>query len=152
MWVCNGTAKIQQFVPKHSKKTHGRNNSTTLKDVAIPSKLQVTLRENFLALDFGSDDREGFPVFKTEQKLDVPKTTPQWNADGTIEVCSALCDQLYTVHGVRNGHTTPRTNKLLKRKTKELCHRIFDELKQIDLCLQFFAMAVDSKIAFLLAF
>ena len=34
-------------------------NPTALKDVAIPSELQLTLRgENFLAYDSGSDDRE----------------------------------------------------------------------------------------------
>ena len=48
------------------------NSPTTLKDVAIPSELQLTLRgESFLAYDSGSDDRERFLIFSIEQKLEL---------------------------------------------------------------------------------
>ena len=58
------------------------NNPTTLKDVAIPSKLLMTLRgEIFLAYDSGSHDRERFLTFSTEQNLDLLEKTPQWHAD-----------------------------------------------------------------------
>ena len=62
------------------------NNPTILKDVAIPSELQLTLRgEKFLAYDSGSDDRERFLIFSTEQNLDLLESTPQWHADGTFK-------------------------------------------------------------------
>ena len=94
------------------------NNPTTLKDVAIPSELHLTLRRNnFLAYDSGSDDRERFLIFSTEQNLDLLESTPQWHADGTFKSCPAFFNQLYTVHGVLNGHTIPLVYMLLKRKT-----------------------------------
>ena len=62
------------------------NNPTTLKDVAIPSELQLALRgENFLVYDSGSDDRERFLIFSTEQNLELLQSTPQWHADGTFK-------------------------------------------------------------------
>ena len=89
------------------------NNPTTLKDVAIPSELQLTLRgEIFLAYDCGSDDRKRF-IFSTEQNLDLLESTLQWQADGTFKCCPALFHQLYTVHGVLNGHTIPLVYMLL---------------------------------------
>ena len=112
------------------------NNPTTLKDVAIPSEMQLTLRgENFLAYDSGSDDRERFLIFSTEQNLDLLESTPQWHADGTFKCCPALFYQLYTVHGVLNGHTIPLVYMLLKRKTKELYLRALNELTEINPCL-----------------
>ena len=129
------------------------NNPTTLKDVAIPSELQLTLRgENFLAYDSGSDDREIFLVFSTEQNLDLLESTPQWHADGTFKWCPALFNQLYTVHGVLNGHTIPLIYMLLKRKTKELYLRALNELKEINPCLQPSQITIDFEIACLLAF
>ena len=54
------------------------NNPTTLKDVAIPSEMQLTLREeNFLASDSGSDDRDRCLIFSTEQNLDLLEHTTQ---------------------------------------------------------------------------
>ena len=129
------------------------NNPTTLKDVAIPSELQLTLRgENFLAYDSGSDDRERFFIFSTEQKLDLLESTPQWHADGTFKCCPALFYQLYTVHGVLNGHTIPLVYMLLKRKTKELYLRVLNEVKEINPCLQPSQITIDFEIACLLAF
>ena len=61
------------------------NNPETLKDVVISSELQLTLqRENFLAYDSGSDDREKIIILSTEQFLDFLESTPQWHADGTF--------------------------------------------------------------------
>ena len=77
------------------------NNPTTLKDVAIPSELLLTLRgESFSAYDSGSDDRERFLIFSTEQNLDLLEHTPQGHADGTFKCCPALFYQLFKVHGV----------------------------------------------------
>ena len=107
------------------------NNPTTLKDVAIPSELQLTLRgKNFLAYDSGSDDRERFLIFSIEQNLDLLESTPQRHADGTFKCCPALFQQLYPVHGVLNGHTIPLVNILLKRKTRELYLRALNELNR----------------------
>ena len=76
------------------------NNPTTLKDVAIPSELLLTLRgESFSAYESGSDDRERF-IFSTEQNLDLLEHTPQGHADGTFKCCPALFYQLFKVHGV----------------------------------------------------
>ena len=120
--------------------------------MAIPSELQLTLRgENFLAYDSGSDDRERFHIFSTEQNLDL-ESTPQWHADGTFKCCPALFYQLYTVHCVLNGHTIPLVYKLLKRKTKELYLRALNELKEINPCLQPSQITIDFEIACLLAF
>ena len=128
------------------------NNLTTLKDMAIPSELQLTVRgENFLAYDSGSDDRETF-IFSTEQNLDLLESTPQWHADGTFKCCPALFYQLYTVHGVLNGHTIPLVYMLLKRKTKKLYLGALNELKEINQCFQPILITIDFEIACLLAF
>ena len=77
------------------------NNPTTLKDVAIPSELLLTLRgESFSAYDSGSDYRERFLIFSTEQNLDLLEHTPQGHADGTFKCCPALFYQLFKIHGV----------------------------------------------------
>ena len=60
--------------------------------------------------------------------------------------------QLYTVHGVLNGHTIPLIYMLLKRKTKEINLRALNELKEINPCLQPCQITIDFKIACLLAF
>ena len=128
-------------------------NPTTLKDVAIPSELQLTLQgEKFLAYDSGSDDRKRLLIFSTEQNLDLVKSTAQWHADGTFKCCPALFYQLYTVHGVLNGHTIPLVYMLLKRKTRKLYLRALNELKEINPCLQLSRITIDFEIACLLAF
>ena len=79
----------------------------------------MTLRgESFLAYDSGSDDRERFLIFSTEQNLDLLEHTPQWHADGTFKCCPALFYQLYKLHGVLNGHTIPFVYMLPKRITR----------------------------------
>ena len=118
-------------------------------DLAIPSELQLTLRgENFLAYDSGSDDRERLVIFSTEQSSDLFESTPQWHADGTSKCCSALFNQLYTVHGVLNGYTIPLVYMLLKRKSKELYLSALTELKGINPCLQPSQITFDFEIAF----
>ena len=64
------------------------NTETTLKDVAIPSELQLTLRgENFSTYDSSSDDRERFLFFSTKRNLDLTESTAQWHSTGTFECC-----------------------------------------------------------------
>ena len=73
-------------LPRSIQRQRGWGNNPTLKDVAIPSELQLTLRrENFLAYDSGSDDRERFSSFSTEQNLDLLESKPQWHVDGTLK-------------------------------------------------------------------
>ena len=128
------------------------NNPTTLKDVTIPLVLQFTLRrENFLAYDSGSDDRERFLVFSTEHNLDLFDATPQWHAAETFKNCSAFFYQLYTVYCVLNGHTIPLVYMLLKRKRNELYLQVLAELKE-NPCLQLSQITIDFEIACLLAF
>ena len=116
--------------------------------MAIPSELKLTLRgENFLAYDSGSDDRERFLILSTEQNLDLLESIPQWHGDGTFKCCSALFYQLYTVHGVLNGHTIPLVYMLLKRKARELYLRALNELKEINPCLQPSQITIDFEIA-----
>ena len=69
-----------------------------------------------------------------------------------FKCCSALFYQLYTVHGVLNGHTIPLVYMLLKRKTKELYLRALNELKEINPCPQPSQITIDFEIACLLAF
>ena len=108
--------------------------------------------ENFLAYNSRSDDRERFLIFSTEQNLDLVEHTPQWHADGTFKCCPALFHQLYTVHGVLNGHTIPLVYMILKRKTRELYLRALNELKEINPCLQPCQITIDFEIPCLLDF
>ena len=88
----------------------------------------MTLRgENFLAYDSGSDDRERFLIFSTEQNLDLLEHTPQGHADGTFKCCPALFYQLFEVHGVLIGHTIPFVYMLLKRKTRRVISKSFHQ-------------------------
>ena len=88
----------------------------------------MTLRgESCLAYDSGSDDRERFLIFNTEQNLDLLERTPQWHADGTFKCCPALFYQLYKVNGVLIGHTIPFVYMLLKRKTRRVISESFHQ-------------------------
>ena len=125
------TLDFTEALPKYKslarsiQRQHGwGNNPTASTDVAIPSELQLTLRgENFLAYDSCSDDRERFPIFRTEKNLDLFESTRQSRADGTLKCCPGLFYQLYKVHGVLNGHTIPPVYMLLKRKKKRIVSR-----------------------------
>ena len=145
--------KYKSLVRSIQRQRGWGNNPGTLKDVVIPSELQLTLRgKNFLAYDSASDDREGFLIFSTEQNLDLLESTPQWHADGTVKYCPALFHQLYTVHVFLNGHTIPLAYMLLKRNTKELYLRALTELRELNPCLQPTQIAIDFEIACLLVF
>ena len=102
--------------------------------------------------DFGSDARERFQGFSAEQNLDLLESTPQWHEDGTFKCCPALFYQLYTVHGVMNGHTISLVYMFMKRKTRKLYLRVLNELKEMNPCLPLYQLAIDFKIACLLAF
>ena len=81
-------------------------------DIEPQSKLPG---EHLLGYDSGSDEREKFLNFNTEQSLDLLEGTPQCRADGTFKRCPALFCQLYAIQGVLNGHTIPLVYMFLKR-------------------------------------
>ena len=92
------------------------NNPTTLKDVAIPSELQLTLRaENFLAHDSGYVDRERFPFFALSKICISSNTLPngtQTERLNAVQFCSINCIQFI-------GFAHQTTTKTLQYLWKE---------------------------------
>ena len=121
------------------------------KDVTIPSELQLTLRGDIFYVRLLFWGWERFPIFSTEQNLNLLESSPQWHGNGTVKCCPTLFYQLYTVHGVLNGHTIPLVYMLFKRKTLELYLRALNELKKINQCFQLCQITIDFEIVCLLA-
>ena len=120
----------------------------SLKDIALPQELSVTLRgEQFLAFDSGSDDPRRFFIFTTEQNLDLLEGYQNWHADGTFKSCPTLFYQIFTLHAVVNDHTLPLVYFLLPGKSQNDYTTALKELKIINPSLNPKQIIIDFEMA-----
>ena len=82
----------------------------------------------FLMFDSGaSDDR--ILIFSTARNLQVLSTCRHLYADGTFKTVPSIFEQLYTVHGVKNGLTIPLIYALLPNKREQTYIEVWKEIK-----------------------
>ncbi|XP_071943684.1 uncharacterized protein [Antedon mediterranea] len=59
------------------------------------------------------------------------KSSNHWFADGTFKVVPAIFFQLWTVHGVYEGHVVPLVYALLRNKTQPTYIRVLEVIRQL---------------------
>jgi len=87
--------------------------------------------ENFVLYDSGVGDNNRILIFGTMQNLSILSTCRTWLADGTFDTAPSLFSQIYTIHGIKHGHTFPLVYALLPDKTQATYARMVHALKTL---------------------
>ena len=84
----------------------------------------------FLMFDSGEvEDR--MLVFSTEKNLNVLASCKHYFMDGTFKTVPVIFDQLYTIHGMKNGYVIPLVYALLPNKREETYSNFLRTVKTI---------------------
>jgi len=78
-----------------------------------------------------NDSRKNIVIFSCQSNLDVLETMDTIFVDGTFEFCTKFFKQLFTVHGVRNGHYVQLCYGLLADKSTKNYEDFLDKLTTI---------------------
>ena len=70
-------------------------------------------------------------VFSTENNLTVLASCKHYFMDGTFKTMPVIFDQLYTIHGMKNGYVIPLVYALLPNKRQETYSNFLRTVKTI---------------------
>lgn len=106
------------------------NNPPALADLVIPEIYKLTTKdETFLLHDSGGED-DRYLIYATQKNLEVLAECKQWLGDGTFKAVPQIFQQLYTLHGLKDGKCLPLVYILTPNKTKELYIDMLQVLQQ----------------------
>lgn len=87
--------------------------------------LKTNRGENFLLVN---DLEKNLIIFSTETNLKAMCTMPTIYVDGTFRYCTKYFYQMFSVHGILNGHYVPLIFCLLKNKCRETYFNAFTSI------------------------
>jgi hypothetical protein len=90
--------------------------------------LRTCRDEPFLLVN---DSNKNIIIFSCQKNVDVLRTMETIFVDGTFSYCTKFFKQLFTVHGVRNGHYLQLCYALLPDKTTKSYEDFLDKLTEI---------------------
>ncbi|CAG2206186.1 unnamed protein product [Mytilus edulis] len=91
--------------------------------------VQTSKFENFLQVN---DRENGIIIFTCTTNLECLCYVEEIFMDGTFKFCPKFFNQLYTIHGFKNGNYIPLVFILLTGKSEEIYHHCFTKL--VELC------------------
>ncbi|XP_057324038.1 uncharacterized protein LOC130666788 [Microplitis mediator] len=104
-------------------------NPVTRADIVLSNVLCTTHNEEqFLLHDSGGGDKR-YLMFGTKKNLQFLASCEEWFSDGTFKTVPTLFNQLYTIHGMKNGKTLPLVYILTPRKSKSIYKQFLTVLK-----------------------
>ena len=118
-----------------------RKTSNNMPDPATPSTradipelpLQYkTTRsgDRFLITDQGAEGPNRMLIFATEKALQCLRLSPQWFCDGSFDVSSAFCFDVFVVHAVCGGTVLPCLYAMLPNRNRRTYDRLFQEVSK----------------------
>lgn len=91
--------------------------------IAIDSTSIITNRnENFI---IKNDKDNHIVILSCSSNLSFLSTVSNWYVDGTFEYCPRFFTQLFTIHGLKNGHYIPLVFCLLEDKKSSSYYLVF---------------------------
>lgn len=134
--ACKGSLPLKQNIKRcirnvRSLEGGSLNNPHRREDIHLPESFTTYNGQSFLLHDSGPiNDR--VMIFGTEKNLDFLKTCDVWMFDGTFKSSPVLFDQIFVIHGYRNGNAYPLIYCLTPNRTTATYQSIFRKLKAIN--------------------
>lgn len=101
---------------------------TSLKELVLP-EIITSDGENFVFYDNGPDAPDRLIVFGTQTAIDFMATCPILFMDGTFSTSPPLFEQLYVIHGSRDGWRAPLLYALCAKKTTQIYVKLLEQIK-----------------------
>ncbi|XP_015118115.1 uncharacterized protein LOC107041851 [Diachasma alloeum] len=104
---------------------------TSAQDLIVSgSYSQTTKNEPFLMYDSKNENR--ILIFFTEYNLNTLASCDTWLPDGTFQVSPLNFQQLYTIHGLKDGKVLPLVYMMCKKKSKKTYITVLRKLKELN--------------------
>lgn len=124
----------------------------SLDNLVIPDEYKTTIRNMpFLLCDsktLNLNINQKFMIFTTNQNLSYPSNSDTWFADGTFCTVPCIFYQLYTLHGLVNGHVIPLVYVLMTGKSSKSYKAMLRQLLLLEPRLLPNMITSDFEIAF----
>lgn len=109
---------------------------TNISEIDIPEDLKFLEGEVFVLCEYNYKN-EKIIILGTSESLKLLGNSTCWLMDGTFYVVPTIMRQLFTIHGVFEGHVVPLIFCLMSQKSKEAYEQFF---------FQLFLLAANQKI------
>ena len=112
-----------------SQENCGLSTPNHRKDIAFSAEYMKAFKnEDFLLFDSGQEEKR-ISIFSTHRNIYVLISCQNFFWDGTLKTVPALFEQLYTMHGLKNGFCIPLISGLLPTKKEETYVRFLRFIK-----------------------
>ncbi|XP_057335878.1 uncharacterized protein LOC130674543 [Microplitis mediator] len=124
-------SSMQRMIQRVRSEKIPKVEGKTLHDLTLPDELKLTEKnKTFLQYDSGQNNNR-FMIFTTYANLMKLSQCEIWAGDGTFRSVPVLFKQLYSLHGVIDGHTLPLVYMLSSRKSKTVYRQILQKIKEL---------------------
>lgn len=113
---------------RRQRKTNHPTAPTNLAELVLP-EIFTLANENFVLYDNGQEATNRLIIFGTKQAMEFMATCPILHMDGTVSSGPALFEQIYVIHGSRDGWRVPLLFVLCTNKTAETYKTVFQKIK-----------------------
>lgn len=128
------------------------HNPPSLADMVIPGIYTLTHHDELFLLHDSSGGDNRFLIYSTQRNLEVLAGCKQWLGDKTFRSVPKVFQQLYTLHGLKDGKGLPLVYILAPNKNKELYIEVLRVLKQHQSDLKPKKLMIDFESGFQSAF